>query len=59
MVFQQKYEFLFKFADKLHSVFESEEFELEKSYYRVEPTLDCHQKESVQVRNDILILISI
>lgn len=25
----------------------------------MEPTLDCHQKESVQVRNGILILISI
>lgn len=40
---------LFDFLDKTHSILESEGFELDKDYYRVEPTLDCHQKESVQV----------
>lgn len=35
-------------TDKTHSILESEGFQLDKDYYRVEPTLDCHQKESVQ-----------
>lgn len=35
--------------DQLTSILGSDEFELDKNYYRVEPTLDCHQKESVQV----------
>lgn len=33
----------------MHSILDSEEFELDKDFHRVEPTLDCHQKESVQV----------
>ncbi|XP_055301450.1 protein real-time [Sitodiplosis mosellana] len=35
-------------SDKGRSIFESDDLEVEKDYYRVEPTLDCHQKESVQ-----------
>lgn len=35
---------------QLTSLLDSDGFELDKNYYRVEPTLDCHQKESVQVR---------
>lgn len=36
--------------DQLTSILDSDEFQLDKNYHRVEPTLDCHQKESVQVR---------
>lgn len=36
-------------TDKSISILDSDDFELEKDYFRVEPTLDCHQKESVQV----------
>lgn len=38
-------------TDKSSSILDSDDFELEKDYFRVEPTLDCHQKESVQVSN--------
>lgn len=48
-----------KFTDKQRSLFDSEEFELEKNYYRVEPTLDCRQKESVQVKIETLIFVII
>lgn len=42
-------------TDQLTSLLDSDGFELDKNYYRVEPTLDCHQKESVQVIANILI----
>lgn len=48
-LFSHSFEFFDQFPDKTHSILESEGFELDKDYYRVEPTLDCHQKESVQV----------
>lgn len=37
------------YTDQLTSLFDADGFELDKTYYRVEPTLDCNQKESVQV----------
>lgn len=36
-------------ADASQSVFDSSEFIEESNYFRVEPTLECHHKESVQV----------
>lgn len=35
--------------DKVHSILDIEDLKLDKDYFRVEPILDCHQKESVQV----------
>lgn len=37
------------YTDQLTSLLDADGFELDKTYYRVEPTLDCNQKESVQV----------
>lgn len=36
-------------SEEKKSIFESPEFQLDVNYFRVEPTLECHQKESVQV----------
>lgn len=37
------------FTDAAMSVFDWTGFELDKNYFKVEPSLVCHAKESVQV----------
>lgn len=41
-------------VDASMSVFDLSGFELDKNYFKVEPTLVCHAKESVQVSKSLL-----